>query len=70
MWSSHFIETFSVSAPNLQSNASFVEAPREMMAGVDWASLTVNGHPMASILVFFVGITVARLGLSCVEVDF
>lgn len=36
------------------------------MAGIEWSTLSVNGRPMASILVFFAGITIARLGW-CLE---
>ncbi|KAI6183912.1 Solute carrier family 40 protein [Aphelenchoides bicaudatus] len=63
-WSAHFVETFSVHSPTNQLNGSFVnEAPREFLSGVDWSTFTINGHPMTSILVFFTGITLARLGV-------
>ena len=47
-------------APVDQLNTTLAVAPS---ASIDWRSLSIDGRPIASILVFFSGLTLARVGL-------
>ncbi|CAD5216848.1 unnamed protein product [Bursaphelenchus xylophilus] len=63
-WLSNFRSTFSIErAAKIPLNGTEVSDEDDLMSGIDWYSFKVHGHPMYSIFLFFIGVTVARVGV-------